>query len=99
MTAGFSAVARAMVRRELAPSDGDQKHALENPDRFFHSGRLAPGSTCTEPGLERQTPFHLRRHDEAETGRRRGAVARWEMGRVRRGRCRSRGEHEDFAFV
>src|SRR5205814_9339631 len=49
--------------------------------------------------LQWQTSIHLRRHDEAQTRRRAGAVAGWKMGGVRCGRCRSRGQHQDFASV
>src|SRR4030095_832641 len=60
---------------------------------------FAPRANTSARYLQRQTSIHLRRHDEAQTRRRTGAVAGWEMGRVRLRRCRSRGEHQNFAFV
>src|SRR5947199_3313484 len=43
--------------------------------------------------------IHVRGHDETEARRRADAVARWQMGRLRLRRCRSRSEHEGFALV
>src|SRR5437773_3482751 len=48
---------------------------------------------------ERETSVHVRGHDETQARGRTAAVARWQVGRVRLRRCRSRKEHEDFAFV
>src|SRR6266480_3151438 len=61
--------------------------------------KFAPRANTSAWSLQRQTSIHLRRHDEAQTRRRAGAVARWEMGRIRLRRCRSRGEQENLAFV
>jgi hypothetical protein len=43
--------------------------------------------------------IHIRGHDETQARRRAGAIAGWQMGRVRLRRCGSGSEHEDFAFV
>src|SRR5436190_1305330 len=43
-----------------------------------------------------ETSVLVRGNDETKTGRRAGAVAGREMGGVRRGRCRSRGEYENL---
>src|SRR5439155_10595041 len=61
--------------------------------------KFTPRPNTSARYLQRQTSIHLRRHDEAQTRRRAGAVTGWKMGGVRCGRCRSRGQHKDLAFM
>src|SRR5205814_3417011 len=74
-------------------------YALENSDSFIGDRDVrarADGNAGHYDDRIRETSVHVRGHDEAETGRRAGAIAGREMGGFRRGRCRSRGEYENL---
>src|SRR5207302_4571244 len=78
----------------------EKNHALENPDHFFRARWFSSRPNDTGPGVcGRQTSVHVRGHDEIETRRRAGAVARRKVGRVRCRRCRSRREQKNLASL
>ena len=98
----------------IAECDRQHARGVRSPERCLRRSELN-GSLAAYEKFSRSTPFarhlgaranaiakaslHVRRHDETEARRRTGAVAGWQMGRVRLRRCRSGSEHEDFAFV
>src|SRR6516164_6527308 len=99
----------------VAAECGDQHAtSVRSPERFLLRSELN-GSLAAYEKFFRSTPFarhfgprtnaiaktpiHIRGHDETEARRRASAVAGRQMGRVRLHRCRSRGKHEDLAFV
>ena len=98
----------------IAECDRQPARGVRSPERCLRRSELN-GSLAAYEEFSRSTPFarqlgaranaiakasiHIRGHDETEARRRAGAGARRQVGRVRLRRCRSRSEHEDFAFV
>src|SRR5205814_9126298 len=74
-----------------------QEYEIEALDSrsFTHQFRRSRADAITNY----QACIHLRGHDETEARRRAGALAGWQMGRLRLRRRRSGSEHQDFAFV